>query len=265
MPSVKCGGYTPQDIPCQTWQGSTGSSVGVGAHSRTPNPQDTSTQSSEIYSAVAVHVPTEENSEQATTETRETRNLPLPSSEEPWDRGGVSRKLMLHGVPPLPDLDACESNPAGSLLLHTLRDTNGQLVLPLLTVQLKSSTGDTESPLNPERKLLLSDLIESNNEGPSLASLQSFDNSAWSDSGCDDSTVNSPTQPYCNTHFSPSQLLVPDFHQQSDQNRPSGDVLFESGYKQNWMPASLLGDASKDSCDYRRTNYPSTWTGPRKA
>ncbi|XP_044064350.1 interferon lambda receptor 1 isoform X2 [Siniperca chuatsi] len=260
---VEVGGYSPQDIPCQAWQGSIGSSVGTGAHSPAPRPKDTSAQS-EIYSVVAVHVPAEKDQDfqQATIEGRGTSNLPLSSSGESWDKGETGPKLTSHGAPPLLNLDACESNPDKPLLLQTVRDTNGQLMLPLLTFQLQSSTGDTVSPLNSERRPLLSDLIDTKKEGPSLASLQSLDSSEWSDSGCDDSTVNTPTQSYCNTHYSPSQP-VPDFHQ-GCQNTPCSDAIFESGYKQNWMPAILLGTASKDSCEYRRTSYPWTMTGSKK-
>lgn len=251
-PNVPSGGYSPQDIPCQGWQGSTGSSVGTGANSPASNSEATSAQSSEIYSVVAVHVPAEENHDfqQATTEDRGTSKLLLSSSGESWDKSGTSPKLTSHGVPPLKDLDPCESNPTRPLLLHTVRHTNGQLMLPFLTFPLQSSTGGTE------RKPLLSDLIDSKREGPSLASLQSFDSSEWSDSGCDDSPINIPTQPYCNTHYSPSQPVVPF--------TSSSDAVFDSGYKENWLPAILLGTESKDSCEYRRTNYPWTWTAPNE-
>lgn len=264
-PSVGSGGYSPQDIPCQPWQGSTGSSAGTGAHSPTPNPEDTSSQSSGIYSVVTVHVPAEQNEDfqQATNDDRETSNVQLSSSGESWDKGGASPQLASHGVLPLPDLDPSESNPARPLLLQTFRDTNGQLVLPSLIFQLKNSTDDTESAPNPETKLLLSDLIDSKTEGPSLASLRSFESSEWSDSGCDDSTVTTPTHPYCNTHYSPSQLVPPYLHQ-GCQNTRSSDAIFEGGYRQNWMPAILLGAATKDSCEYRKTDYPRTWTVPKK-
>ena len=255
--SVGDGGYSPQDIPCQAWQGSTGSSAGTGAQGLIPNPKDVSAQSSEIYSVVAVHVPAEEKDfQQPYIKDRETSNLPLSSSGESWGEGGMSPKIISQGEPPLPVPDSCDSNQARPLLLHTRRDSNGQLMLPLLNFQLQSGTGDTE------RKPLLSDLIDSKQEGPLLASLQSFDGSEWSDSGCDDSTLNTPTQPYCNTHYFPPQPAVPYVHQ-GCQNTPCSDATFESGYKQNWMPEILLGTASKDSCEYRRTNYPCTWTGSK--
>ncbi|KAM7383118.1 hypothetical protein PAMP_002800 [Pampus punctatissimus] len=247
--SIGCGGYSPQDIPCQAWKGSTGYSVRTGGHNPTPNQQDTSTQLSESYSSVAVHVPAEEykDLQQVSIEDRKSSDLPLSSNRESCDKSGTSSKLNLLSAAPLPDLDACESNPARLLLLHTERDPNGQLMLSSLTFQLQSSPDGTASPTNPERKPLLSDLIDSK-EGPSLASLQRLDSSEWSDSGCDESSVSTPTQPYCNTHYFRTQPVV--------------DGIFESGYKQNWMPASALGAASKDNCDYRRTNYPCT--GPKK-
>ncbi len=253
MPKVQVGGYSPQDIPCQALHASTGSSVGTGAHSPAKNSEVTSAQSSEIYSVVAVHVPAEENQDfkQATIEDKGTSKLLFPSSGESCDKGGTSPKGTSHGVPPLPDLDPCESNPTMPLLLHTVRGPNGQLVLPSLSFQLQSSTGGTE------RKPLLSDLIDSKREGPSLASFQSFDSSEWSDSGCDDSTVNTPTQPYCNTNYSPSQPVVADF-------TPSSDAIFNSGYKQNWLPAILRGTESKDIFEYRRTNHHWTWTAPKE-
>uniref|UniRef100_A0A3B4WPV9 Uncharacterized LOC111661624 n=1 Tax=Seriola lalandi dorsalis TaxID=1841481 RepID=A0A3B4WPV9_SERLL len=245
--SVRPGGYAPQDIPSQDWEGRTFSSVGTGAHSPSPNPQNTSAQSSEIYSSVVVHVPAEEKEDfqQATIEDRGTRNPPLLSSEELWDKGGTTPNLTLYGKQASPDLDACESNPAMPLLLHTVRDTNGQLMLPSLTLQLESSRDDIVSSLIPGRKPLLSDLIDYKKEGPTLASLQSFDSSElWSDSGCDDSTENTPTQMYSNTHCFPSQPVVRYFQQQC-QNTPSSDAIFESGYKQNWIPAITLVAASK--------------------
>ncbi|XP_059195077.1 interferon lambda receptor 1 [Centropristis striata] len=261
-PPVGPGGYSPQDIACSDWEDSTGSSVATGPHSATSNPQDTSNQSSEIYSLVTVHVPAEHNEvlQQAPSGRRETSNPPLCSSGESWDKGGSGPKLTSHGVKPLPDPEPCESDPAGPLLLRTERDTNGQLVLPSFTFQLQSGTDDTISPLNSERKPLLSDLIDSKKEGPLLASLQSFDGSEWSDSGLDDSSVHTPTQPYCNSNFSPSQPVTPYFQ----QSPPPSDAMFESGYKDNWIPATILGNPSKDSCEYNRTNYPWTWTCPRK-
>lgn len=249
MPSARPGGYSPQDILCQ---GGTGSSVGAGENSLTPNPENTSAQSSEIYSVVAVHEHNEDI-QQATNDNRETNNLPMFPSGESWD----------NGVRPLPHLDPCVSHPGRSLVLQTVRDANGQLVLPSLIFQLQNSTDDTVPPFNPERKPLLSDLIDSKTEGPSLASLKSFDGSELSDSGCDDSSATTPTQTYCNTHYFPSQPVAPYFPQ-GWKNTPSSDATLESGYKGNWLPAILLETACKDSCEYRKTDYPRIWTGPKE-
>ncbi|XP_034554593.1 interferon lambda receptor 1 [Notolabrus celidotus] len=250
--STGTGGYSPQDIPCPAWQDSDESSISTGTQSLTSNPRDTSNQSSEIYSVVAVHVPAEESTD-SQPDTTENRNFLLSSSEESWGKGGTSPNLTTHGVPPLPVLDPYESKAGMPLQLHTVRDSNGQLMLPSLTLQLQSNTGDRE------RKPLLSDIIDSSKEGPSLASLHSFDSSEWSDSGCDDSSVNTPTRPYCNTNFSPSQPVVP-YLQQGCQSTPSSDAMFETGYKQSWMPAVLHEITSKDSCGYLRTNNQCTWT-----
>lgn len=247
--SVGTGGYSPQDIPCPTWLDSGESGEGTGARSRTPDPVDTSAQSSEIYSVVAVHVPAEDNGDNQHGIIKNT----LSPSGEKWDKCKMSPELTTHAVASLPDEDSCEGSAALPLLLHTVRDSNGQLMLPSLDFKLQNSTGDRE------RKPLLSDLIDSNKEGPSLASLQSFDSSEWSDSGCDDSTLNTPIHPYCNTSYSPSQPVVP-YLQHGCQSTPFGNATSESGYKQNWMPEIHLGIPSKDSCGYRRTDNQWTWT-----
>lgn len=241
VPPVGVGGYSPQDfLACQ---GSTpctfSSSVGTGAHSLTPNSEATSSQSSEIYSVVAVQVPLEE---QVTAQ-----NPLLSSSGESWDEG---LKLIPRGVPPLPDPDPRDSDQVGPLVLRTVRDNNGKLVLSSLTLQLQSHTGDTET------KPLISDPIHSTREGPSLASLFISDCSEC-DSGCD-STLNTPTHPYCNTHYFLSQPVDPNFHQGSQNTLLSNDASSESGYKQNWMPAILVNPSSSG---YRGTHFPQTWIG----
>lgn len=254
VPSAGVGGYTPQDIPCQARQDSTDSSVDTCSNCSTPNPEDTSAQSSDIYSVVAVHVPNEENDfQQATIKDTETSNLPLFSRGKLWDNGAMSPELTSHGVASLPVPDLFD-NPDRPLLLHVWRDSNGNLVLPSLTFQLQSSTGD------PQRKPLLSDIIDSKMEGSSFDSLQSLDSSEWSESGSDHNTT---TQPYCNSHYFPSQPVVPEFKQEC-QNTPVSDNIFESGYKLNWMPTNFLETATKQSCEYRNTNYPRTWTGLKK-
>ncbi|XP_062254377.1 interferon lambda receptor 1 [Platichthys flesus] len=245
--SVSHVGYSPQDMPCQAWQDSTGTSEDTGEHSPTSNHQ--SGQSSGIYGSVAVQIPEDGNPgvQQVTTDHTVIRNLPFRS--EPWDKGGL--KSMSHGVPRLPDPDACEINAA--IHLHTVRDPNGQLVLPSLAPQLQSCTGDTG------RTPLLLSLIDSTEERPLLASLHSFDSSEWSDSGCDDGTLNSPTQPYANSHYIASHAPALHLNLQC-QDAPSCDAIFESVYKQNWLPEILHEAASKDICGYTQTNYRRNWT-----
>lgn len=240
------GGYAPQDILIPDSQDITSSSADTGGQG--PSPQGTSAQSSEIYSSVVVvHVSADDEKEafqQVRSESRETWDLPS-SSEKLWDKAGTSPNPTRCGLQASPDLDACESDLVRPLNLHTERDANGQLTLSSL-YPFDSCTKDTLSPLNPETKPLLSDLIECTTDGPTLTSLLSFDGSEWSDSGCDDSTVNSPspTMQYCNSRYFPSQKVAPDFHQQS-QNTPSSDVIFESGYKENHLSAMAFMTAYK--------------------
>ncbi|KAI4811455.1 hypothetical protein KUCAC02_014364 [Chaenocephalus aceratus] len=255
------GGYSPQDVP---WQDSDCSSVETSADSVTSKHENTGGQSSESYGVVAVHVPAAQNEDfqQATNDKRKTSNVQLSSSGESWNKETASPDLTSLGVPTLSDQEPCDNNQARPLQLQTVRDTNGQLVLPSLMFQLQSGTDDIVSPLNSERKPLLSDLIDSKTEQPSLARLQSFDSSRWSDSGFDDGSVHTPTQPYCNTHFFPSQPVA-SYFPQGCQNI-SKDTMSETGYKESWMPAIPLGIVTKDSCEYRKTNYPWTRTGLKK-
>lgn len=249
VPSVGEGGYSPQEIPSQAWQGGTGSSVEAASNSR-----NTSGQSSVVYSSVALHQ--EEDVPQ--TAIQDTNNPPLFSRRDGWTNVGMSPKLSSHKAPQLTLPVTFDSNPADStpLLLHAVRNSSGKLELPALTFQLLGNTEDWQ------RKPLLSDLISCKTEGPSLASVLSPDGSEESDSGCDDSTLNSPTQPYCNGHYCTSGPVVPDFQQGRLITSSSDDVL-ESGYKQNWMPANFL--QSEHSCEYTaRTNYPRTWSGLKK-
>ncbi|XP_072249920.1 interferon lambda receptor 1 isoform X2 [Leuresthes tenuis] len=219
-------GYFPQDTRCHVCLGSTNS------FEDTSGQRDTSAQSSEIYAAVVVHVQPDENGDfqQAATKNGETSRSFLSSKgEESCDKSGTTPKLTSRETPRIPDFDACEINLNTQLVLNTVRNTNGQLVLPPLTLQLQNNVGDIASHMN-ERKPLLSDLTNCQ-DGPSLASLQSFDSSDWQDSGYDESSVNTPTSPYCNQHYSHSQV-VPDFHQ-GCQTTLSSDSIIHSGYKQN--------------------------------
>lgn len=255
VPSVGEGGYSPQDIPSQAWGDGTGSSV--EAERPASNSRNTSGQSSVVYSSVAVHVPNQEE-DVPQTAIKDPNNPPLFSRRDGWTNGAMGPKLSSHEAPQLTLPVTFDSNPADStpLLLHAVRNSSGKLELPALTFQLLGNTEDWQ------RKPLLSDLINCKTEGPSLASVLSPDGSEGSDSGCDDSTLNSPVQPYCNGHYCPSGPVVPDFQQGRLITSSSDDVL-KSGYKQNWMPASFL--QSEHSCEHAAgTNYLRTWSGLKK-
>ncbi|XP_041844438.1 interferon lambda receptor 1 isoform X2 [Melanotaenia boesemani] len=198
VPSQMSGGYSPQNIPSYICQQNADLPEDTGACSTTPDPESTSAQSSEIYSQVAVHVTPEAD------EDFPHRIFLFSSGEESWENGEMAQKYNSCGATPLSDSDSGEINPAKRLLLNTVRNINGQLVLPLFAFQLQSSTGDTISPMNPERKPLLSDLIDCQ-DGLSMVSPQSFDGSDCTDSGCDNSFTTTPTNPYCNQHYHHSQ------------------------------------------------------------
>lgn len=70
------------------------------------------------------------------------------------------------------------------------------------------------------------------------------------DSGCDDSTLNTPTQPYLNNHYCPSEPQ-------------GGGDTFISGYKQNWMPENLIQPDSE--CGDTMVHYPRAWSGLKQA
>ncbi|XP_047453547.1 interferon lambda receptor 1 [Mugil cephalus] len=247
VPTVRPGGYSPQETPPgHTWDSSTGSSVDTSTRGTGFNHNDTSGQSSDVYGEVVVHVSTEEDEsvKQGPAEDGQTSHQ-LFSSNGPfssWVKGG---KL----IGTLPDFDAYESKPDEPLLLKTERNRHGELTLPFLTLQLQSCTDDGKSPVNPETRPLLSDVMFSTDR-LCLASLQRLDSCDGSDSGCDGSIINTPTPPYCNTHYFPSKL-VPDFQ----HSTTSSESTSESGYKQNWMPPVHCGHALIDSCNYRRTNW----------
>lgn len=240
MPSVASGGYSPQDIICQNWQDGFDLTVDAGGHSSDSG--DTSVRSSGSYGAVVIQVPTEE---QAASQDTETSIQPLFAGVKAWDNGGMTPMVI---SPQLPGVDPLD--PDGPLRLHTVQDSDGKLVMPFLTFHLDSTT-------DVQRKPLLSDLIDSNMEQPSLASLQILDGTDWSHSESDDITVTEPTQHYCNSHYTPSQPVVLDL--QGRLNMPSSDVVSDSEYKQNWMPQLFVKTASE-----YRTNYPCSWNGLRK-
>lgn len=252
--SVASGGYSPQDIPCQDLPVSSVSSMDMSLHSSAPEWQDVSAQSSEIYGAVGVHAAGEETGGSATNKDKGDINVQWPSflGNGSWDVAGASSKTISHGAAPSPVLDSHGSDPAEPLLLHTVRDANGQLLFPTLTFQLQSATAHTISPPNCGGKLLLSDLVQSRD---SLGD--------WSDSGCGPSAVTTPTEFSFTSQDSPVQPLLPALpsHYQKTQ---TGCDTFASSYQQNWMPANALGMTPEDSSDDHMTNFLWNWTDPKK-
>lgn len=247
-PVVVDGSYYSKQTLHQSWQDSCTSSVETGVHSPTPNLQDTSSDWSANYSAVVVHVPPEDNEDvqQAENDESETSS-PLLFRGRGWENGGTSPKLASHGAPPLTD----ESNQSEPLLLNAVRDSNGQLVFPMFPFQIQTSAGGRAPLPNPERGPLLSYLIVSKEDGPSLISSDSIESSEGSDSGWDESTINSPSPTYCNSHYCPTQL----------PSTSSSQYVLQSSYKKNCMPEVHHGISSTDSGDYGQMNSPWTWSG----
>ncbi|MEQ2250603.1 hypothetical protein ILYODFUR_002664 [Ilyodon furcidens] len=194
---------------------------------------DTSAQSSESYAAVAVQTQdkrNERNLHQVGIVNRQTIQPTWPCSEEETKDKGAQ----------LPKFNLSESDPEQQpLVLNTVRNKEGQLLLTPFTFQLQSSPDDIELQMNRERKPLLSDLFDCQ-DGSSFTILERLDSSDGRDSGCYDSTINTPTSSYCNTSYSPSETMVPGFLQECQTTIP-GDAIFQSGYKQNWMPVILPG------------------------
>ncbi|KAM9309703.1 interferon lambda receptor 1 isoform 2-T2 [Pholidichthys leucotaenia] len=250
-----------KDLPHLIWPESTDSSVDTGTCSTIPNPGDTSTQSSSIYGAVVVagSRPAEQHEHIQQASPQCTSQPLLSPSGKCWNKGKLDPKLTSGVAAPLSNLEHNVNNPDGQLIVHTVQDTNGQLVLPLLNFQLQSSSGDTDSQMSPERKPLLSDLIIFK-EGLPSASLESLESGEWSDSGCDDTTLNTPTYPYNNTHYSPSQTTLPDFnHDFQCQSSTCSDATLESGYKENWIPEIFHRPATMETC--KNIDYPWSWDG----
>lgn len=252
--SVASGGYSPQDIPCQGLPGDSAASIDMDLHHPGPGHRDVSGHSSQSYGEV-VHVTAEEADALATNEDKGGISLPWssPLRNENRDIGRTSPKLISHGTPLLPIMDSQESNPEEPLLLHTVRDENGQLVFPMLMFQSQTATAGTVLPPKPEGQPLLSDLLHSRD---------SLGDSEWSDSGCEQSTANTPTQMSYNSQDSPTQALFPDSppHYQKTQ---TGRAIFTSSYQQNWMPAHTPGITPEDDCD-QVTNCLWSWTDTKK-
>lgn len=194
---------------------------------------DTSAHSSEIYGAVAVHTQVEQNERnvhQIVPGNGQTIQPTLTCSEEEnQDKGGIVPQLYSYGAPKLPTFNTSENfTEQQPLVLQTIRSINGQLVLPPFTFQQQSNPDE----MNTEQQPLLLDSLIICHDGPFLERLDSTDDR---DSGCYDSTVNTPTSSYCNSSYSPCEAGVPGL-QQKCQTRLPDETVFKSGYKKNWMP-----------------------------
>lgn len=116
------------------------------------------------------------------------------------------------------------------LLVDAVRDANGEL---RLTLQLFGSEDEAQrAPLLSDNKCCGTWLPNSD------------------DSGCDDSTADTPTQPYLNNRYCPSEP------------QGGGGTLI-SGYKHNWMPENLTHPESE--CGDTMVHYPRAWSGHKQA
>lgn len=174
-----------------------------------------SRQSSVIYSTVDVQ-------KQEAFQQTDGSNLPLlPSVTD-----GAGPKS------PCPNtFDSSPDTHPWTLLVDATRDGNGKLILMEF-----GSEGEAQ------RRPLLRDLECC---GTDWTRVPSSD-----DSDCDDSAVNTPTQPYCNNHYRPPGP-------QGD-----GDVL-TSGYRPNCIPANFI----QPKCGFKDTGMPysQTWSGLKQA
>lgn len=237
--SVSEGHYAHKNTILHPWH-SDWSVNTVEVRSPGLNHQGSSSQSTEIYSAVAVQVPRENKD----FDPLQTDRAGMGCHGEGLGKSGS--KVTSLGAQPLSNLYSNDSNEAKPLLLQTVRDSNGQLILPILSQQ--NTLSEITDPLStPERKPLLSDLIVSKHKGPSFVSLHSLDSSDWSDSGCDDSTVNTPTHAYCNSQYSPTEQVRPHFNQWCQRTQSADSGTYDSPYKQNWMPTNIPGSSTDTS------------------
>lgn len=233
------GGYSPQDTPCHICMCNTGSPRRTPEMA--PDSEDTSVPFSESYGAVAVH---DREEFQQFVYNNSTSPSPVYTNRQGnWGGGGMIPKLIPCGTPQLPHSESSEDRLGNTMVLHAVRDINRELILPLFRCPSEDSTGDTVSQMNPERKPLLSDPMDL--QGVSLTCLQRSDSSDWTDSGCDDSIVNTPTNLYYNTTYFVSQKAGPDLHKGCDALRLN-DVVTETGYKQNWVPETHHKPESTD-------------------
>lgn len=227
VPPQRFGGYSPQDVPCPP------SYCG-----------DTSVQFSETYGSVAVHDQAKDRGgfRQSDSGNGVTSHCPLYSNEDRnWVKGEFTPELIPSGPPRESDSEFSVNHPARTLVLDTVR-INGQLASSAFPSEDVAS--DTLPQMNPERKPLLSDIIDCQDVS-SLTCLQRSDSSDWTDSGCDDSAVNTPTNLYYNTTYFTSRKAGPDL--QEGRTVTSDDTRTESSYKQNWVPQVQFKPASFDS------------------
>lgn len=249
MPSASRGGYSPQDLPWKIWQDS---SIDTATLSLTSDSEDTSAQSSVSYSAVAPPEPTEDHG--AFNGPEIINKLPFPGAEC-GSNHGMTSVTASHTGSPLSVQDSLDSGPSRPLFLHM--DSEGKLLLPFWSSQFQSSTA------NLQRRPLLSDLINSTMEQPSLPNLEDTELSECGDSIITAATqlsyicvgdimITAATQMY-DSHYTQSQTVIPNLHQGS-LNSSSTDDKSESCYKQNWIP-------KVNSDDDRKTNYPRSWNG----
>lgn len=230
------GGYCTQDIPCEIWEDY---SVDTAA------PEDSSTQSSVSYSGVVVHEPNK--GQGAFTDSGLNDKLAFLGVECGGDHG-LTSLMASHTGSPSSVRDRLDSDPSRPLLLHTVRDSGGNLVLPC-PFQFQSSTADLQ------RRPLLSDLLDSKMDQPS--SLNSDDTEF---SECD-ATMATPTQMYCNSNYPQFRGGIPNVHQENF-NSSSIDGTSESCYKQNWIPEVNVETVSMHSdCDTRTNVYARSWAG----
>ncbi|KAM4567528.1 uncharacterized protein V3H82_011784 [Fundulus diaphanus] len=204
---------------------------------------DTSTQSSESYGAVAAQTHVEGNkgdSHQFGRGNRQPTNPTLPYSEEVnKNKGGISPQFTSYRAPQLPIVTAGESNPEEEpLVLTTVRNIDGQLVLWSFTFGLQSRPGNLESCLDTGRKSLLDNIICQ--DGPLSKSLERLDSLDGRDFGFFGSIVNTPTGSCFNSNYSNSETIVPCFQLECQTMLP-GDTVFQSGYKKNWMSENPPG------------------------
>lgn len=247
VPSASLGGYSPQDIPCQIWEYS---STDTTVLCPTSDTKDNSAQSSVSYGAVVVHDPTEDQGAIKNPRISNRQNLLL---EECGSNHAITSVSALHTGSPLSVQDNLDSDPSRPLLLHTVRDSNGNLVLPFPSFQFQSSSADLQ------RRPPHSDLIDSTMGQTSLLSLLILDGT---ESDCDDGIVTSPTQTYCNSHYHHTHVGIPSPHQVNLNSSPT-DGTAESCYMQNWIPEVNVETVSMHS-NFDLTDYPCTWNGLKR-